>query len=261
VFNQAVQETWTPERFVAEIRNTPFFQKHADTVRAWSVLKDTDPATAKQKLGATAAQIDDIANAMGSTLSPAQALRIAENALMFGLNESQLKNTLATYVHYDAKLRGFQGEAGQNESRLQEVALKNGLRYDQGMYQKWVTAIASGTSTVTDYERYIRNEAAKAFPHYSEQLSAGADLADIASPFTNSMAQILEISPNDINLFDPTIRQALQSRDKDGKIVAKPLWQFETELRKDPRWQSTRNAQNALQSAGTQVLQAFGVMS
>lgn len=260
-FDEAVENTWSPQRFIAEIRDTPWFQKHAASARAWGILKSTDPATAKNQLGQTMATINDAANAMGASLSTAQLKRVADNALMFGMDQSSLQNVLAGFVHYDAKLGGFQGSAGQNENHLQDIARKNGLTFNKGMYSKWVQAIANGDSTVSDYESYIRNEASKAFPSYTDQLSAGGDLADIASPYTNSMANILELPETGIDMFNPTIRSALQARDKDGKITSKPLYQFEQELRQDPRWLQTNNAKTTLNGMTHSVLQSFGLMS
>jgi hypothetical protein len=41
--------------------------------------------------------------------------------------------------------------------------------------------------------------------------------------------------------------------------MAKPLWQFENELRSDPRWKKTQNAQDSLMQVGHQVLADFGL--
>jgi len=47
----------------------------------------------------------------------------------------------------------------------------------------------------------------------------------------------------------------------EGKPATKPLWQFEQELRKDPRWNYTNNAQQSLMNTARQVLQDFGLVS
>jgi hypothetical protein len=60
-------------------------------------------------------------------------------------------------------------------------------------------------------------------------------------------------------LFDPKIRRALSARGKDGgKPEMKTLWEFEENLRKDPRWQATNNGREAITSGFKQVLSDFG---
>jgi hypothetical protein len=39
------------------------------------------------------------------------------------------------------------------------------------------------------------------------------------------------------------------------------LWQFEQDLRKDPRWNFTKNAQDSLMNTTRKVLQDFGLVS
>jgi hypothetical protein len=75
-----------------------------------------------------------------------------------------------------------------------------------------------------------------------------------------SMSQILELPAGSINLFDPTIKSALQAKDKaTGANAVKPIWQFENDLRSDSRWKSTQNAQNSMMQVAHQVLSDFGV--
>ena len=83
---------------------------------------------------------------------------------------------------------------------------------------------------------------------------------DLASPYLQSYATILEVPPGSINLFDPLVKSALQSKDpKTGANTVKPIWQFETDLRSDPRWKATKNAQDSMMQVAHQVLTDFGV--
>jgi hypothetical protein len=74
------------------------------------------------------------------------------------------------------------------------------------------------------------------------------------------MSQILELPGGSINLFDPTVKKALQYKDPTtGQSTVKPLWQFENELRGDPRWKKTQNAQDSLMQVAHHVLSDFGL--
>jgi len=72
------------------------------------------------------------------------------------------------------------------------------------------------------------------------------------------MANILEIDPDSITFSDPTLRKALQSTDASGKPSAQPLWQFEANLRNDPRWEYTNNARATVDSLSLKVLRDWG---
>jgi hypothetical protein len=120
--------------------------------------------------------------------------------------------------------------------------------------------VIRGLATEQDYQDKMRKMAKATFSGWSDQIDAGMTVADIASPYFQSMAQILELPSGSINLFDPTIKKALQYKDKNtGANAPKPLWQFENDLRSDSRWKSTQNAQNSMMQIAHQVLADFGV--
>jgi len=73
------------------------------------------------------------------------------------------------------------------------------------------------------------------------------------------MSQILEIPSGSVNLFDNTVRNALSWKDPAGAVGAKPIWQFQNDLRQDERWKKTQNAQDAAMGTAHKVLQDFGM--
>lgn len=119
--------------------------------------------------------------------------------------------------------------------------------------------VISGLATQQDFESQLRNQAKAAYSFWSKQIDAGQSVSDLASPYTQTMSQLLELPPGSVNLFDPTIKLALQHRDNTGKSIVKPLWEFENEIRNDPRWKKTNNAQNSMMQVAHQVLSDFGV--
>lgn len=85
-------------------------------------------------------------------------------------------------------------------------------------------------------------------------------MAEIASPYLQSMQNILEIPLGGVSVQDKTIKSALQNKNKlTGQTEIMPLWQFENQLRSDPRWKKTQNAQNSMMQVAHQVLSDFGV--
>jgi len=197
-------------------------------------------------------------------MSEAALKKIATNSLLFGWNAGQMRDTLAAGVKVAARSGAYTGEAAVSAARLHEVARNNGLKLSDATAQNWVRRIASGEQ-MSGFESYIRSQAATAFPAWKDQLAAGADASDLASPYINSMAQTLELNPSDIDLFDPTIRKAMQNVTPDGAgkttIGAMPQWQFEQNLKQDKRWLSTNNARDSLDGVAHNVLTSMGLTS
>lgn len=206
------------------------------------------------------AAIRDMADQMGAVLSEKTLRRIAKNVLTFGWNDSQIRDTLAGSIQR-GNAEAYGGQAAVNAQTLNELALANGVQIGDKQLREWLVRIGAGEDIAT-YEGYIRNLAKGAFPGYEEQLDAGMNIRDIADPYVQQMARTLELSPDSIDLFDPTIRKTLQAVDPaTGKVTQKPLWQFERELRQDPRWMETKNAREDVMGKARGILQEFGLVS
>jgi len=148
---------------------------------------------------------------------------------------------------------------GPLDENLRQLADNNGVSYNGDWFNNAARSIVGGTRSFQDFENDIRNQAASAFPTYAEQIRAGQNVKDIASPYINSMSRILEINPDGITLEDNSIRQALSGiSPKDGKPAAKSLWEFERDIRKDPRWNNTNNARESASSLALGVLKDMG---
>lgn len=253
LFNRAIDEGWDGQRFGRVVQGTDWFKKHADTWRKSYALKYTDTATYLANRSEMRNQIRTLAGRMGAPISEDMVRVIAGHAMWQGWNENQMRTALANYVAQVGK-NGYDGEAGVAEDELRAYALKMGVKFDDKSLKSWLANILRGTRTVEAYKNFIQNEAIKAFPSLAEQIKGGETVADIASPYINSMANLLEISPTSVNLFDPAIRKAMTY--ENGQMM--PIWAFENQLRRDPRWMKTNNARTNINGIGLQVLKDFG---
>ena len=256
LFKKAVGGNWTADKFEASIRNTKWYKTHGETYRQQLALQSTDPATYQQNLNAQIATIRDKAAAMGTSFSDKQLANLADHAVKFAWDDSQLSDVMSKYITYS----GAKGQAGANISSMQQTAWRNGVKLSGDTYRTWAQQVARGDSTVEDFQKYVRKQAASLAPTYADELNSGMDLYDIATPYMQSMASTLELNPADISLFDPTIRSALSGKGADGKPASKTLWQFENDLRQDPRWMKTQNAQDSMMSTAHRVLNDFGLL-
>jgi hypothetical protein len=257
VFKKAVAQTWTPERFTAEVRNTRWFKTHSDAARAYAILAKSDPATMKARRNSTNAAIRDMAEQMGAQLPNSVLSRITTNVLQFGWNDAQIQNTLANAVKPNSK-GVYAGQAALNIDHVRETAANHGITLGDDGLRTWAARMAAG-EPVADFDAFIKGRAADAFPGWADQIKAGRTVRELADPYINTMAQTLELDPESVTLFDPTIRKALQATDPaTGKFVNKPLWQFESEVKHDARFDTTKQGRTAsaeLQGALTSMFQ------
>jgi hypothetical protein len=257
LFQKAVQNEWSPQQFAAKLRDTKWYQDNSETARQNLLLKKTDPATYEDRLNEIRATMRDIAGQMGAQMSDKQMQRAAENALMFGWSDAQIQNTLSQYVE---RVKGsFVGEAGSAEDELLAYARNMGVRLDRQYIRKAVENMAAGNWDINRAKDAILRQSKSMFPTLRDDLDAGMTVMDMAGTYINSMSSLLEINPADIDLFDPKIRKALGAKGKDGKPEMKTIWEFEENLRRDPRWLKTNNARESIMSAGRQVLNDFGL--
>ncbi len=151
--------------------------------------------------------------------------------------------------------KGAAGVAGDALGTLRTTARANGFDLDKDFGNQvdgWLQRIARGEN-IEDFNRLIRQQAKLGLPEkVGVLLDEGLDLSNIYAPYRNTMAALLEVTPDSINLDDPILRSAY-GQDKEMSI-----FDFKRAVRKDPRWQYTDNAREEVSSAALGVLRDFG---
>jgi hypothetical protein len=151
-----------------------------------------------------------------------------------------------------------EGPIGQSFVQIKNFASRNGIMLSDQAAGDYATQIAVGKIDDNTVFNAIRESAASAFPQLADKIKAGIDVRTLADPYIQSMSNILEIPSTSVDLFDPKIRGALAYTLPDGKLATKSIYDFEKELRQDPRWQYTDNAKKVVADSTLKVLQDFG---
>lgn len=205
----------------------------------------------------------------------ADAIRIYATDLGVGLDDAAVNKlarewaagnfdttTIKPQIARSGKIDFSKGSAVEQLNTLKELAGSYGMQFDQGWYNTAATNILTGKDDIETYKQYVKNQAKSKFPTLSAEIDKGFTVRQLASSYTNAMANLLEIDEQSISLDDYYINQALTGLDAEGKPMQKPLWQFQQDIRKnDPRWRSTKNAEESMMSASRKVLQDFGLVS
>lgn len=256
LFNQAVSGSWSADLFQAKLKNTKWWSTQSDTLRQYITDKYTDPATWKQKNANELASIKAMAVSVGlvngtwtNTLN-----KMVYNSLALDWSDDQIKNYLGGLTNsHDGEMYG---EAGQNFDQMKQLAYANGVNHSLEWFRDRTQEVTGGRSTMEAVEASIRNTAAAKYSAFADQIKAGQNVMDLASPYIQAVSQILEVPQTDIGMDNSHVLKAM-TYNQGGQ--AKSIWQFQNELRQDPTWRKTQNAQDSIMQNAHQVLQQFGI--
>lgn len=265
VFNQAVKNTWTPDRFIAELRDTKWFKNHAASVRNAILQQEADPATYKQRVNQMLATVKDTwGSTFGATLDPKEAKLWAETAYRMGWSEAQLIDRMTKGVNYKKMLRERQlgGTAEQTRQQLAQAARAYGVKPSRNWMANQLSKIIEGRDTIEGTIARIQNWSQREYESFARELEGGATMADIAEPYVARMADLLEISPDTLDVLSPKIQKALRgTRNAEGKTQAMSLTDFDEYVRSDKRWQYTDNAREQAMGVTEGLLRDFGLLA
>lgn len=258
IYNQAVSGTWSTDKFIAAIQNSTWWSQTSSTARQAFATMKSDPATWNQNINNLQAQMTNTAAQLGVTLTPQQAQQIAVDAITNGYdqNTAVLDQKMAAFLK-PASGNHFGGQAGSYEDQIRQSMMDLGVFMPESQLDNQIQQIVAGKQSVQGVNAQLRTQAASMYPAYSSQINNGMNLSDIASPYMQRAQQLLEMGPGSVNIQTPMIKQALQYT-QNGSPTAMPMYDFEKQVRQDPRWLSTDNAQDAFMSNAHQVLVNFG---
>jgi len=259
-FDQAVKNSWTADKFQAEIRDTNWWKTTSDTARQVQQLKATDPATYNANLSAATLQVQKLASEVGAALPVGQLGKIAQNVVNAGLDEDGIRNILGGYVNF-TKNGTMTGEAGMHQYTMKQYAASMGVSISDQALKNQAALVVRKMATTQDFESQLRDQAKSAYPAFSSQINGGQTMMDIATPYMQTMSQELGVPSTSITLQDPLIKSALNGLDQNGKPAGKTLLDFTSQLRNDPRWGKTSDAQDQVMSVGHTVLQSMGLVT
>tara|TARA_R110000803_G_scaffold40338_1_gene86984 strand:+ start:7055 stop:7978 length:924 start_codon:yes stop_codon:yes gene_type:complete len=201
------------------------------------------------------------AQVLGVTLEEGFLDTLALDARLDNLTESEISERIRPFI-VSAVDEGAElsNRAGEAERQLLQWSEANGLSLTGSSISSYVADIAQGKIDLDDVKSSLRDTyMIGTYPAWKDQIGVGQDIADIAAPYKQHMANLLEIDTNSINLTDETLLKGLQGVDANGKPSFVPLYDFDKMIRKDPRWDKTENALKTYTDAGANILQMFGL--
>lgn len=261
LFQKAVKgktagDQWTPDAFTAALQNSTWWKENSEYARkAWTAQQlggadwKTSVNTAKQVVQQRAARY-------GVTLNDNQLRDLAVKYLYEGWEDPRRSGLLDSAL---SKYLGKEGSVGDVafQDSLRTLARNYGVNVDDALIDRLQKQIMRGEITEETAQRTIIDRAKSKYAPIADQIESGLTTREVLGQYTSSMAELLEIGdPDQVDLDDPLIKQALGTPGPDGKIMS--AWDFEKLVRRDARWAKTKNGQQSYVNVGQEFLKSLG---
>ena len=274
-----VAEEWTQDKLRKAIRDDVWYRQNSAAIKQRYVqlfnyrdLVKTGQAQGttqyEQEIVKLERQIADKARVVGSGIAsdPTALRKAAENMYItnVGIDDAMTTDFIAAAIRPIGSTiggkptEGYSGKALQDYQLLQDAARKNGFKISDiipggSNEQQVLEGLATGRLDINRIEQDARKLAAQGQPQYvRDLLGQGFNLDQVYAPYRTTMANLLELNADQIDLNDPTLRMAIT--DKGDMNV----YDFKKALKADNRWQYTENARNEVSTAAFNVLRDFG---
>ncbi len=260
---QLARKEISEDAFDAKIRSSKWWQERNDFTRAWDVKERTPGSTAQKEIDDRVQSMKDYAlSKFGVVLSPEQLRPWARQTLREGASAPTQENGVAAIIVKGGSQGAIdQLRQGGVAQRVNDVNARYGYNPGSDFVNQSISNIALGTMTEDMYESKVKSFVKTMYgADVGDLLDRGYSVADIAEPYVQTAARMLETNPNMIDMKDTKFQKALGMVDADGKKRQMTLGEWEKTLRTDPiyGWDKTNQAAGLAVQVGEQILRQFG---
>lgn len=261
---------WDSSKIGVEVQKTDWYKNNDGNIRLAQDARNTDPASFATKVENIKESLRRKATERGadlSMMSDEELTQLSENILTNNytyvsaspdgaIPDSVLDKHLTPLIQMSGG-GDFRGQAQANASALRAYADKYGVALSDKWYDNAIRGLDANTTTLVDLQTEIVNNARETWPTL-DGISLTKSTTDIADSYMQRMANVLEMDIDTITLETPEIKNALVAKDEAGNPIRKTMWEFEQDLRMDPRWETTQQGQKELSDASVRMLKEFG---
>ena len=279
ILNRYVKENWTESKLRKAIRDDVWYRKNSAEIKARYVqlynyrdlvaTGQADGSTDYEKqISTLERQIADRARQVGSAIAsdPAALRKAAENMYItnVGIDDAMTTDFIAAAIRPITSMiggqptEGYSGQALKDYQAIQDIARSNGFRVKDiipgdSNERQVLEGIATGRIDANRIAQDARRLAAQGQPQYvRDLLGQGYNLDQVFAPYRQTMANLLEINADEIDLNDSTLRSAISDK---GDMN---IFDFKKTLKQDSRWQYTENAKQEVSDMTLKILRDFG---
>lgn len=276
LLNQAIAGKWTPDRFVMSVANTNWFRNTGQAERDWIIQNATDPASAEADAQAGMATVmsdlQQIGIGTGIGLTGRytvddrlRALYIGARSKGFWDNEAARKKYIFETIMADPGGNLRENFGGQYGTLVKDMyTLAKDFGYSTTDLQGEIFGVADnimrsgGTVDASTFRTKMINYATAKYAPYADDIRGGKTVAEVARPIVDRVADLLEMTPDSVDLSDPILKKALTEWGAENRAYS--LNEIENFARQDARWRKTDNAMESSVKLLNELGQTFGFL-
>ena len=289
----AIAQNWAPTQWATQFANTQWAQTHPGDIGLAEIKRISAPEQYNTEYNAAQSRVASLAESLGIKLTPQQLgsqvdiktpPALDQNAVASGqdmtnwlmqhpnASDAQITQQMAKYGTIDPTT-GPGGTLKQFSNSLQNLAQQYGVLGQVStdgtskVFDNLAATEAAAGGNISDpailakYENQYRTQAMATYKPFADQIANGAKVSDLASPYLNTYASLMEVSPSDIQLGALTGPGAMVSKaltgDGNGQVVNP--YDFASQVRSQPSWLNTQNAHATLNSAADYMINKMGM--
>ena len=252
-------DEWSEDKFKLELKKTNWYQTRSASQQEWDTLEN-DPARKAEydsRIAEAKSALKASADSMGATISDADLTKLARESLRNDWKDSQVRSAVSAYVGYTTDpttgIKSLFGEAGTNEDDLRTYAEKMGVSVTDDWVLQNVKNAASTGAGIDASKDWIRSRSKEKYGIWANDLNdPNTTVDDLSYNYRTTMANMLEIGIDEVDMNNPMIQQIMMNGDGSGNKAT--LFDFQKQLRLDPRWAKTKTAQEQSTNVVNSVL-------
>jgi hypothetical protein len=199
--DKAIDQGWTSQRFLDELRKTSWWKGRSDAQKQYDILRAENPGEWQRQAREARSKVISMATRLGVSLGGQGSLDIAHAWLRNGLSESEVREMIGRKYSYVAGKRGTTGVGATARAALNEMSRAYGMKVSSSWLQGAARQVAMGVKEVSDYEGYFRDSAARRFKSIANDIAEGRTVREILDPYLQTAAEELGIP---VSVIDTT---------------------------------------------------------
>lgn len=259
ILTRAAAGNWTSDEFSRAVQDSPWWKNNSDAIKQANILKVTKPGEFAAQRDQLVGKARTIAAEMGVGLGEgrhSELDHLVTMAQLHGWDEATLRQNIGHQL--SGAHATFGGQAGQIQQQIRKTYADMGVPYSSYTVNLSTRHVLEGRGSLQSVQAEVAAAAKSRFPSLAAQIDAGMTVRQIADPYIQTKAQLLEVAPESITLQDATVKQGLSHKDDKGQLGLMPLWQYEQWVKADPQWDKTKNARDAYSTMAHQIGRDWG---
>jgi hypothetical protein len=224
LLRRAVAEGWDGARFQGELLNTGWYRVTAEAERNWERVSNEDPGSASKMFQEAVAKVRQAAARAGVTLTDSGDFWAGQfGEIAMGMVRSAWdENRMMQEILNRAKYQGDQAQSGQLGASMDQVkAAAAAYLVPMAAEEAWNMGrkLITGDLDTAGMQAYFKDLALGRFSGNAQMLdmlNRGVTPAQYFNPYIQQTAQLLEVSPGDINLLDQEYSSIIDHADEQG---------------------------------------------